>query len=135
MLSKCFAHPKLAKLRRALRLDHWQVVGLLEYLWKLTREHASDGAIGKFDNDEIAEHIHCPDHIEPDDLVAALVEAGWLDECPINRLVVHDWADHCPRYIKGGIKTRTKTKGEHAGFAGPDSFPHQNPTPEQLAEL
>ena len=132
MKNSCFDLAKMTRLRRRLHLDHWQVVGLLEWLWYVTRKNHPDGAIGALSDEEISELIHCPDHIDPAELINALVDEKWLDRHHEHRLVVHDWEDHAPRYIKGGMSTRKKSgKG---GFAKPLDE-HVNPTIDQLQEL
>jgi hypothetical protein len=47
---------------------------------------------------------------DPDQLVNALVQSGWLDECSCHRLRVHDWPEHADGPVR-----RTKDVSE-AGF-------------------
>lgn len=95
-------HPKLFRLKRRLSLQTWGAVGILESLWHLTATHAKDGAIGRaFTDEDIANAIGwegCPEQ-----LIGALVSSGWLDACAVNRLVVHDWNDHCPDFVRGNL--------------------------------
>lgn len=90
---------KFRKLQRRLGLPRYAVAGLLEMLWIATIKNAPRGDIGRFDNETIA--IECDWHGDADDFVNALVEARWLDECAEHRLVVHDWADHAPYFVRG----------------------------------
>lgn len=114
-------HPKLLRLRRRLSVPTWGAVGILESLWHLTAHHAKDGAIGKtFTNEDIANAIGWDG--EPDQLIEALVSAGWLDVCEVNRLVVHDWHDHCPEFVRGNIR---RMKKEFA--TGPNTVPNTVP--------
>jgi hypothetical protein len=100
-------HPKLLRLRRRLSIPTWGAVGILESLWHLTAQHAKDGAIGKtFTNEDIANAIGWEDC--PNNLIEALVSSGWLDMCESNRLVVHDWHEHCPEFVKGNIRRMKK---------------------------
>lgn len=95
-------HPKILRLRRRLSVPTWGAVGVLESLWHLTATHAKDGAIGRiFTNEDIANSIGWEG--EPDHLIDALVASGWLDTCAINRLIVHDWSDHCPDFVRGNL--------------------------------
>lgn len=97
---------KLIKLKRRFRLTKWQTVGLLESLWLFTQHNAPDGAIGRFSDEDIAAWIEWDG--DASELVRALVETGWLDECLEHRLVVHDWAEHCPTYLKGAFHRNNK---------------------------
>lgn len=95
-------HPKILRLRRRLAVPTWGAVGVLESLWHLTATHAKDGAIGRnYTNEDIANSIGWEG--DPDYLIDALVASGWLDVCAINRLVVHDWSDHCPDFVRGNL--------------------------------
>lgn len=140
-------HPKLLRLRRRLAVPTWGAVGVLESLWHLTAQHAKDGAIGRtFSNEDIANSIGWDG--DPDQFVAALVDSGWLDRCDLNRLVVHDWADHCPDFVRGNLgRTRssfavpaktdplptpvanTSTQQVYGTPVGNASTDHQMPTP------
>ena len=39
-----------------------------------------------------------------DQLITALVECGWIDLCSEHRLLVHDWPEHAPKYVKGNVE-------------------------------
>ena len=97
---------KFQRLCRRLREPRRGVVGLLELLWNGTAKNAPDGAIGRFSNEEIA--IMCDWDGDPDELVAALVESRWLDESAKYRLLVHDWAEHAPKYVHGNLRRWSK---------------------------
>lgn len=86
-------HLKTSRVGRRLGLPKYGAVGVLECLWHLTAENALAGNIGRHANEEIA--IAVDWESEPDDLISALVECGWLDEHPEHRLLVHDWPQHC----------------------------------------
>ena len=90
---------KFKKLQRRLDLTLREAVGTLELLWVATQVNAPRGDIGSLDNEEIA--IECDWPGDPDRLVNALIETGWLDIHPTHRLVVHDWQEHAPKYVKG----------------------------------
>ena len=118
-------HPKVLRLRRRLTLPAWGAVGLLESLWHLTAQHAKDGALGKtFTNEDIANAIGWEG--DPDQLIDALVSSGWLDVCEVNRLVVHDWHDHCPEFVKGNIRRMKKEFASDPNSVG-NSVPYSVP--------
>lgn len=95
---------KFQKLQRRLKESRRGVIGLLEGMWLAVGKNCPRGDIGKFSNEEIA--IMCDWENDADELVNALVDCGWLDVCEIERLVVHDWNEHCPTYIKGNLHSR-----------------------------
>jgi hypothetical protein len=92
---------KFKRLVRRLKESNRGVVGLLEMLWAGVAKNCPRGDIGRFCNEDIAVMVDWDG--DADDLVAALVECRWLDEDDECRLVVHDWADHCPNYLKANI--------------------------------
>lgn len=75
--------------------------GVLEQMWHFTICSAKRGDIGQHDDELIAEA--CGWLGDPAELVGMLVETGWLDRCPIHRLVVHDWCDHAPQFLRKHI--------------------------------
>ena len=97
---------KFQKLVRRLKDTRRGVIGLLEGMWLATAKNCPQGDIGRFSNEEIA--IMLDWEGDPDDLVNALIECRWLDVCSEYRLVVHDWQDHCPTYVKGNLKKASK---------------------------
>lgn len=92
---------KFKRLSRRLGESVRGTVGLLELLWIGTAKNCPEGDIGRFTNEEIA--IMCDWDGDPDAMVGALTETGWLDACATHRLVVHDWREHAPDYIKGNL--------------------------------
>lgn len=97
---------KFRKFASDLGVRGYVAMGILEALWCFTRANAKTGAIGKFSNTEIAKNIEYEG--DADKLVWSLVENEWVDTHPEHRLVIHDWEDHMPNYLKGQLK-RTKT--------------------------
>lgn len=93
--------PKFKKLKRRLAFTRdREVIGLLESLWILTQKSAPRGDIGRqLDDEDIAIELEWDG--EASELIDALVETRWLDRCEQNRLIVHDWAAHAPRYVHG----------------------------------
>lgn len=99
-------HPKLFALSKKLRIPHAHAVGILELLFHYTSKYAIRGNIGKWNDAAIAEAVGWTK--KPDELIAALVEFGWLDRHPEYRLVVHDWEDHAD----GSVRKTLKNRGE-----------------------
>ena len=103
---------KFKKLCRRLYPDmdkdmrHVLVVGHLELLWHSTQSNAPAGDIGRYSDEEIAIEVRWPE--EPEKLISALVECGWLDPCSLHRFVIHDWTDHCPNWVKGSLKRHNR---------------------------
>jgi len=97
---------KFQKLMRKLKESRRGTIGLLEGLWLAVAKNCPQGDIGRFTNEEIAIMVDWEG--DPDHLVNALVECRWLDACRLNRLVVHDWDEHCPTYVKGNLVKSNK---------------------------
>jgi len=112
MMLGCPDTIKMKKLKMRLKLPHWQCVGLLEALWLFTARNAPDGDIGRHTNEDIAACLEWAD--DPDQLIQTLVELRWLDEDPKHRLIVHDWSEHCPTWIKGRWKAAEKAASDAA---------------------
>lgn len=105
--------------------------GILERLWHTTATDAFRGDIGRLSNDEIAESVGW--FGDADMIVSMLIESRWIDPHDKCRLVVHDWAEHAPNWVKGNAKN-------HGGFIvpiegsledTPKGRPLEEPTPNQ----
>lgn len=92
---------KFKRLQRRLGESTRGVVGMLELLWIGTAKNCPRGDIGRFSNEEIA--IMCDWEGDADLLVDALLETGWVDPCENHRLVIHDWAEHAPKWVRGNV--------------------------------
>ena len=90
--------PKFRDLKRLTGRRKVELVGTLELLWLFTMEHAPSGDIGKWPDADI--ELECDWDGEPGFLITALVESGWLDRCLTHRLLVHDWSDHLPEFLR-----------------------------------
>lgn len=97
---------KFSKLKRRLALPHWQAVGLLESIWLFTQVNAPAGDIGRHTDEDIAAGIEW--HGDPTQLIDALIDCGWLDRSEAHRVIVHDWQDHVPKYLKGAMAKNGK---------------------------
>ena len=101
MISSALNHIKFSRLKRRLKLKQWEVVGLLEGVWLFAQHNATDGAIGRHSNEDIAAWLEWED--DADELIESLVASGWLDRSDAHRILIHDWAEHAPRWVKGNI--------------------------------
>lgn len=90
--------PKLHHLAKILGITRRDALGLLSMLWEWTWEQAPRGDVGRWPDESIA--LACEWAGDPAELVAALVESGWLDRCEKTRLLIHDYADHAPEFVK-----------------------------------
>ena len=97
---------KFKRLQRQLKLPLWQAIGLLEALWHCTLTNAPDGDIGRMSDDDIAAAIEWEG--DAMNLIHALVECNWLDRDDAFRLLVHDWSQHVPTYMKGAYERNGK---------------------------
>lgn len=109
---------KFMVLKSRLKLPKYVVVGLLESLWSLTARSAPRGDVGKFSNIEIAAWLEWDK--DPDELIEAFIESKFLDFDDEHRLIVHDWHEHAPSYIKGNIQ-------KSGGFIVKNSVPKDAP--------
>ena len=156
MLKQGLTHPKLYDLCSQLGCTRPEAIGYLELLWDFTADHAPGGGVGRWADGSIARA--CEWQGDAEAFVAALVSSGWLDADSGKRLVVHDWLDHCPRWVKAKVsrtvvatvepttvattvgpkvelipdsKTKTKTKVKTNKKARAHTF--VKPTPEEVA--
>lgn len=93
MKREAIGHTKMRRLCRTLGIRQYAAVGIMETLWLTTGREAPSGDIGKLSDEDIADAIGWND--DPDLLISALVNCGWLDEDEQHRLLVHDWPEHC----------------------------------------
>lgn len=85
-------HPKTEALARALGLEPWGAVGILESLWHFAQQYAQRGDVGRFDDEAIEAAVGWSG--EHGRMIQALFETRWLDRCPCHRLRIHDWPEH-----------------------------------------
>lgn len=93
MKREAYTHSKIGRLCRLLNIEPAHARGIVASLWYVTSVEAPAGDIGKLENEDIAEQVGT--RIDPENLIAALVESRWLDESTEHRLLVHDWPEHC----------------------------------------
>lgn len=90
--------PKFRRLMNLAGISRVQAAGTLELLWLFTIEQAPAGDVGRWSDSDIEAELDWQG--AEGALVAALVSAGWLDRCAVHRLVIHDWADHAPEFLR-----------------------------------
>lgn len=122
---------KFHRLQRRLGETKRGLVGLLELLWQATAKNAPAGDIGRFTNEEIA--ILCDWEGDPDGMITALIETGWLDESTPHRLVVHDWSAHCPSYVKGNMAKYDRPFAD-APYEAPKDTPYEAPKEHPIGD-
>jgi hypothetical protein len=98
---------KFKSLAARLSLPLWQTVGVLESLWLFAMHHARDGDLSRFRPSDLAAWLEYGGDATA--MVEALVETRWLDRNG-DGLVIHDWADHKPTWLKG-IDARQLSSG------------------------
>lgn len=98
MKREAIGHTKMKRLCRRLDIPLYQGVGILESIWHLTAREAPRGDLGKLSDEDIALGIdYCGDESK---LIDALVDSGWIERDSVERLVIHDWADHCEDSVR-----------------------------------
>ena len=134
-------HPKFAVLKSILGLPKGAALGWLETMWHFCGRFTPQGNIGKYPDAMIESWVEWDG--KPGDLIAAFVQAGWIDTDPVHRLLVHDWAQHADKATKNAL-TRAKkafcspgvrTGGEHVAQNESDlgtvyGLPVPEPVPE-----
>lgn len=85
---------KTLRLKRLLGIRTYQAVGHLAMLWLWALDNAQDGDLSDFEAEEIAEIADWPGK-DPQKLVGALIEAGFID----SDMHLHDWGDYTGRLI------------------------------------
>lgn len=101
MLKSAFTSPKIRLLAARLGVPFPQAVGMCGMLWNFTADHAPRGDVGKHGDFEIAVALEWTG--DPSSLIEALVVTRLLDRHQSFRLLIHDWEDHCPRYVHGNL--------------------------------
>jgi DNA replication protein DnaC len=95
----------MKRLMNFLEIRQYEAVGLVESLIQMALDYVPDTAdVGRYPDADIAQYLDWPG--DPVELIHAFVKAGWLDACDDQRLVVHDWRDHAPSYLKDRWRKR-----------------------------
>ncbi len=99
--------PKFRRLMTMTGLGRAATAGTLELLWLFVMDQAPAGDIGKWSDQDIEAEL---DWNGKDGLlIESLIKARWLDQCEKHRLVIHDWTDHLPEFIKKKVGRGTIT--------------------------
>ncbi len=101
------SHPKTLALAHALGVPRVYALGILEQLFHWAYEYCPRGDIGKWPNPVIAGAVEWTKDV--DILINGLISSGWLDKCQNNRLIIHDWKDHAPTWLKGALGRKGET--------------------------
>jgi len=99
-------HRKTRRLARELNISQSFALGVLEALWHVTAEHQLDGGVGRMSDRDIADEMFYEG--DPQELIRALVDSGWLEMVPECRLYVHDWHEHADEQVQGKLVRWTK---------------------------
>ncbi|EMI40533.1 hypothetical protein [Rhodopirellula sp. SWK7] len=109
------SHPKFRSLQKRLDLPIYAVVGILESVWMMAGQFADDGDLSRFTNEQISDAVDWSG--DADELIDALVEFRWLDRIETG-LMVHDWLEHCPKYVQDRLSKRQKRADEKRVVGG-----------------
>ena len=119
MKNCCMGHLKTEALVKALGLRKYEAIGILECLFQFAQSSAKEGNIGKYSNLQIALAMGWVDGDvdkgldDADRLIDALLTCGFLDNDPDHRLIIHDWEEHAPNYVKDNLrKKRSRAKSK-----------------------
>lgn len=107
-------HPKVLHFATLLSVSLPTALGHLELLWAFTGKFAAQGDIGKHPDGAIARYCHWMG--EPQTFLQSLLQSRLLDAHRDHRYVVHDWAEHAPRWVRAKL---AKLKMEFVGPAEP----------------
>lgn len=102
MKLEALEHPKTLELADQLDIELPTAIGHLELLWAFVAKTTPNGAVGKYSNAVIADKARWRG--KPATFVQALISVGFLDEDEQYRLLVHDWSEHCPNWVRAKLK-------------------------------
>lgn len=108
MKPKTWTHPKFALLQRRLSIGPALAAGILEGVWHLAATFDPEHGRLPYTDDELAAWLGVD--LAADELLAALVDGRWLDHDE-QGLLVHDWDDHKPGYIRDAERKRAWRSG------------------------
>lgn len=97
MKRETLRHPKTLHLASLLGCDRPTALGYLILMWDFAAEYSPRGDIGKFPDGAISGA--CDWKGESSAFVGAMIDSRWVDRDHEHRLLVHDWPDHCERWV------------------------------------
>jgi hypothetical protein len=111
-------HPKTLDFAAKLGVSLPTALGHLELLWAFTGKQSPQGNIGKWPDGAIARACHWME--DPTFFLQSLLQSGLLDAHEDHRYVVHDWAEHAPRWVRAKL---AKLKMDFVTTAAPTVEP------------
>jgi len=137
-------HPKFAHLKALLKLGKGATLGYLECMWHFAGRFTPQGNIGKYSDSVIENWVEWQG--EPGMLIAAFIEAKWIDADDTHRLLVHDWHQHADKATKNAlnraeldfctptVRTSSVQRTDTVPKSGnPSRLPEPEPEPGTLA--
>lgn len=123
-------HPKMNRLMRLIGRSRPSTVGLMEMFWIWVGQYCPDGNLTKVVSD-IESAIEWDGN--EGDFLEALIGSGFVDD-DNGRVVVHDWDDHCPEYIKKRRRRTTAADARTVDGQRPPMSALPNPTKPNLTQ-
>ena len=115
MLEGAFTSPKIRRLAAILEIPWPHAVGLSGLLWRFAAKHAPTGAVGRHEDEDIATALEWPGTAQG--LTEAFVRCRLLDAVDgPDRLLIHDWPDHCPRHVRATLQRTNRDFAPHYGI-------------------
>lgn len=114
----------------------WAALGLLESLWHWVGRYRPSGLLTSEDLLDVSDEIRCNETH-----VAALVEAGWLDDLGDGKFYIHDWHDHADDTVKKTLQKRGEAFANGADIRKPkatEEVPNDtrtDPEPDEITEI
>lgn len=90
-------HPKTLTLADRLGIMDCFALGILEAFWHHVTDYFEDGDVTTLRPSVFARSIRYQGN--PQELWDALIDAGFIDQTPDGKLLVHHWPEHCVDYI------------------------------------
>jgi hypothetical protein len=90
-------HPKTLTLADSLGIMDCFALGILEAFWHHVTDYFEDGDVTNLRPSVFVRSIRYQG--DAAQLWSALLDAGFIDQTPEGRLLVHDWPEHCNDYI------------------------------------
>lgn len=106
MKRETLRHPKVFDLMARLGIGRPASLGVLTLLWDFVGEQSPEGNVGKFSNGAIA--TACDWQDDPDTLIQALIDSGFLTQSVEHRLIVNDWPEHCENWVRKKLSRAKK---------------------------
>ena len=120
---------KLRELHKDIGCSRNEAIGALVGLWLWgTKNAGADGTLRGCDSDDLIEilAVGLDRRYDPENVLAALIDKGWLDVMPDGSLQIHDWAEwrkHYNKFIADKEKNKKRQREfreRHAGESRDD---------------